>query len=135
METFKKLKSCFYFLGILHHTARNKIIAFAVNCFFLTIYIMYFLAPLCLVVSTTPTFKQFVENMVFLTISFLVLSWYCICILQKSKYAIFFIDLDEIVTKSKDSVGEVGIQRKKNDSDIMFIVKIIFLQKECNIQR
>lgn len=103
MEFFKKLKVYLRYLGILpfNSSARAKIFIPVWNCILLIIHIWYFVGPLWYILSTNWTFKEVTETTFYIVTSLLIILWYSVCILQKSKYNVLFDVLDKIMEKSK----------------------------------
>ena len=104
MESFKNLKTYLRRLGILPWSSdpKAKIFIFLWNCFLFGLYVCYFLAALCYVLSTAKTFKNYNEVSIYLLSSLLLTLWYSVCCVQKAEYEELFMELGEIMEKSKN---------------------------------
>ena len=102
MELFQSLKSYLRRLGILPWSSnpRAKIFVSLWNCFLFGLYVCYFLAPLCYVLSTAQTFDNYTKMSIYLLSSLLLTLWYSVCVWQKAEYQALFLELENVMERS-----------------------------------
>lgn len=116
MKCFAKLQTLLYKMGIVQidRSRRTVIFTIILSCCILGVYVQLFVSTICCLAFEAQPIEKFLENIIFTLLSLLNIFWYSNFMYQKGKYASFFIDLDRMVSTSKQTVNEFRSLFKRN---------------------
>lgn len=101
VSTFTALKNIMCSAGVLHDPNHSKVAMISANCYFLGVFIFYFISTLWFFCFHAKKLAEYTGCFYFNCCSSLVFTWYSSFVWYRKDFADLFKTLDEMIEKSK----------------------------------